>query len=88
MRALRSCVLLPMVRSSNSVCIIDWCGGFGGMGVGPFYVVGWVIDKIYAYIKKICHKGLDRLGLGGLLCPEIVIIIMAIVLVVKIIKKR
>lgn len=72
-----------MVRSSNSVCIIDWCGGFGGMGVGPFYVVGWVIDKIYAYIKKICHK-----GIGGLLCPGIVIIIMAIVLVVKIIKKR
>ena len=58
------------------------------MGVGPFYVVGWVIDKIYAEIKKICHKGLDRLGIGGLLCPGIVIIIMAIVLVVKIIKKR
>lgn len=56
--------------------------------MGPFYVVGWVIDKIYAYIKKICHKGLDRLGIGGLLYPGIVVIIMAIVLVVKIIKKR
>ena len=33
-------------------------------------------------------KELDRLGLGGLLCPGIVVIIMAIVLVVKIIKKR
>ena len=39
------------------------------MGVGPFYVGGWVIGKIYAFIKKICKKGLDRLGLGGLLCP-------------------
>ena len=58
------------------------------MGVGPFYVVGWVIDKIYAYIKKICHKGIDRLGIGGLLCQGIDIIIMAIVLVVKTIKKR
>lgn len=57
-------MLLPMVRSSNSVCIIDWCGGFGGMGVGPFYVVGWVIDKIYAYIKKYATRGLTGWGLA------------------------